>query len=130
MLLTNIDRGKGALAILLFVFLLAIFLVIPAPADAQSGASILIQPASGRAAAAIKITGSKFQPGEEVDIILQVAEIYHGLGTEKADAVIADKNGNFDVATGIPVRTPPGVYKIEATGNKGSAAHFNLEVLR
>lgn len=59
---------------------------------------------------------------EEVDIILQVAEIYHGLGTEKADVVIADTNGNFDVATGIPVRTPPGISEIEATGNRGRSS--------
>ncbi len=128
MLLANTDRKREVLALLLFVFLFV--LLIPAPASAQTGASLVIQPASGRAAAALKINGSKFQPGEEVDIIMQVAEIYHGLGTERADVVKADANGNFEVATGIPVRTPPGVYKIEATGNKGSAAHFNLEVLK
>lgn len=128
MLMKNIDRAKVVLAIVLFAFLSV--MVFSAAANAQSGASLVIQPASGRAAVAIKIIGTKFQPGEEVDIIMQVAEIFHGLGTEKADVVVADAKGNFEVSTGIPVRTPPGVYKIEATGNKGSTASANLEVLK
>lgn len=130
MLLSTIDRGKGILATIFFVFLLVFSPAVFVPAEAQAQANLLLQPASGKAAAALKITGSRFQPGEEVDLIMQVAEVFHGLGTEKADAVIADGNGNFDVTTGIPVRTPPGVYKIEATGNKGSAAQAGLEVVR
>ncbi|MDI6726481.1 MAG: hypothetical protein QMD32_05915 [Smithellaceae bacterium] len=96
----------------------------------QRAAGLAIEPSSGKAAAAIKIKGSGFLPAEEVDIIMQVGDVYHGLGTEKSDAVVANNNGAFDVVSGIPVRTPPGIYKIEATGNKGSVATFSLEVLR
>jgi hypothetical protein len=44
--------------------------------------------------------------------------------------VVADKNGAFQVSSGIPVRTPPGTYKIEAVGNKGSVGVFNITVVK
>lgn len=125
-----IHNHKGLLATFLFAFLLT-FCAMLLPAEAQQRAAALtIEPASGKAASAIKIKGAGFLPAEEVDIIMQVGDVYHGLGTEKTDVVVANNNGAFDVASGIPVRTPPGKYKIEATGNKGSMATFDLEVLK
>lgn len=117
----------------LFCCLLLVFLSACATAPTvpkERPASLVIEPASGKAAAAIKITGSKFLPNENIDIIMQVGDVYHGLGTEKADTLTADNNGQFNVSSGIPVRTPPGMYKIEAVGNMGSVANFSLEVLK
>ncbi|MDZ4165635.1 MAG: hypothetical protein U1C55_10970 [Smithellaceae bacterium] len=121
---------RGVLSTFLLAFLLTCFLVILSAEAQQRAAALTIEPASGKAAAAIKIKGAGFLPGEEVDIIMQVGDVYHGLGTEKADMVVTNNNGAFDVASGIPVRTPPGVYKIEATGNKGSTATFSIEVVK
>lgn len=125
-----IQNRKGVFSTFLLAFLLAFFTVILTVEAQQPAASLKIEPASAKAAAALKLKGNGFKPGEEVDIIMQVAEIYHGLGTEKTDVVVADGKGSFDVTSGVPVRTPPGKYKIEATGSKGSMATFDLEVLK
>ena len=69
-------------------------------------------------------------PEEEVEIIMQVGDVYHGLGTAKKDVIVADKNGGFEVSSGIPVKTPPGTYNIEAIGNKGSKGLFNITVVK
>lgn len=121
-----LKKRKGAA----FLFLVLMIIFTWTSAQAQEKASITVEPASGKAAAVIKIKGTKFKPGEEVHIVMQVGDVYHGLGTEKADVIVADAKGEFDVSSGIPVRTPPGIYKIEATGNKGSEAAFNIEVLK
>lgn len=111
--------------------LLLVFLLASYPQEVRGQSAVLtIEPAKGRSAAAIKIKGARFQPGEAVEVIMQVGDIYHGLGTGTADQIIADKDGNFDVATGIPFGTPPGTYKVEAQGSRGGAAVFTLEVVR
>ncbi len=132
MLIYNNNNIKWKCAVFCCFLLLAFIsscATVPAKPK-ERPASMIIEPASGKAAAAIKITGSKFLPNEDVDIIMQVGDVYHGLGTEKADKLTADNNGQFVVNTGIPVRTPPGKYKIEASGDKGSVASFNIEVLK
>ncbi len=49
-------------------------------------------------------------PGEEIEIVMTVGDIHHGLGTEKVDKIVANEYGAFSVASGIPVGTPPGKY--------------------
>jgi hypothetical protein len=93
-------------------------------------ATLIVSPASAKAKAVIVIQGSQFLPGEEVEVIMTVGDVYHGLGTAKADVIVADKNGTFEVSSGIPLKTPPGTYKIEATGNKGSVGIFNITVVK
>jgi hypothetical protein len=61
---------------------------------------------------------------------MQVGDVYHSIGTAKADVIVADKSGAFEVSSGIPIKTPPGTYKIEATGNKGSLGVFNITVVK
>jgi hypothetical protein len=99
-------------------------------APRERPATITIQPASAKASTAIIINGFQFLPGEEVEIIMTVGDVFHSLGTEKADIIIADKQGTFEVTSGIPVKTPSGTYKIEAAGNKGSIAVFNITVVK
>jgi len=99
-------------------------------APKERPANLIIEPAKGKAGAMIKIKGSNFLPGEEVEIIMAVGVIQHSLGTEKVEVIIADKNGAFEVGSGIPVKTPPGVYKVVGTGNKGSVGIFNIEAIK
>jgi hypothetical protein len=92
-------------------------------------ATLIIRPFSGKVAAPIIISGTQFLPGEEVEVVMTVGDLYHGLGTEKTDTIVADKAGTFEVSSGIPVRTPPGTYEIRATGDKGSVGVFNVQVV-
>lgn len=100
----------------------------PPPPERQ--ADLAIQPASGKAGAAIKLKGSNFLADEEVEVVLTVGDVYHGLGTEKAPRIVASKSGTFEVDSGVPVRTPPGTYPVKAKGTKGSVASATLEVLK
>jgi hypothetical protein len=111
------------------LLILSLFACVP-KAPRERAATLTIQPASAKAATAIIINGTQFLPGEEVEIIMTVGDVYHSLGTGKTDVVVADKNGAFEVSSGIPVKTAPGTYKIEATGNKGSVGVFNITVLK
>lgn len=126
---------KGISAALICCFLLVSVLACapappsPPPPPPERSATLVVEPASGKAAAAIKIKGSNFLPDEEVEIVLTVGDIHHGLGTEKVDKIIADKAGAFVVDSGIPVKTPPGTYTIKAKGNKGSVGTFSITVV-
>lgn len=101
----------------------------PPPPPPERPANLAIDPTSGKAGAAVKLKGSNFLPDEEVEVVLTVGDVRHGLGTEKADKIIADKAGAFAVDTGIPVRTPAGSYTIKATGNKGSVGTSSITVV-
>ena len=116
----------GLICCLLLVSVLACAKAPPPPAERT--ATVVLEPASGKAAAAIKIKGSNFLPDEEIEIVLTVGDIRHGLGTEKAEKIVADKTGAFEVTSGIPVSTKPGTYTIKATGSKGSVGTSSIEV--
>ena len=102
----------------------------PAPPPVEKIAILSISPASGKAAAIITLDGRHFLPGEEIEVIMIVGEIRHGIGTLKVDKIVADEKGAFKVKSGIPFKTPPGVYRITATGNKGSVGIFTIEVVK
>ncbi|MBM4329627.1 MAG: hypothetical protein FJ117_00125 [Deltaproteobacteria bacterium] len=119
------------LGIVLVCCLIMVSVFACAPkAPKERAATLIIEPAKGKAGAMIKIKGSNFLHGEAVEVILTVGDIHHSLGTEKVDEIIADKNGAFEVSSGIPVKTPPGAYKVVATGNKGSVGIFNIEAIK
>ena len=93
-------------------------------------AKIFISPSSGKAAAQITIYGTGFKPGEEIDIVMVVgAGEKVGLGTEKVEAIKANDQGAFTAKTAIYVRARPGVYTVEASGDKGSEATEKLTVM-
>jgi len=117
------------IALICCLMLASAFACVP-KAPKERPATLIIEPAKGKAGALIKIKGSNFLPGEAVEIIMAVSEIQHSLGTEKVEVIIADKNGAFEASSGIPVGTPPGTYKIVATGNKGSVGSFNVEAFK
>ena len=121
-----LHRSAG---IFLGCFLLMISVAAYAAGQApERPATLVIRPFSGKVAIPIIISGTQFLPGEEVEVVMTVGDIYHGLGTEKTDIIVADKTGAFEVSSGIPVRTPPGTYEIKATGEKGSVGVFNIQV--
>ncbi len=120
--------NMGIALICCFSMIAALACVPKAPKERP--ATLTVQPSSGKATTPLVIQGSQFLPGEEVEITLKVGDVYHGLGTEKTDVIIVDKKGDFQVSSGIPVRTPPGTYKIEAIGNKGSVGAFNITVTK
>lgn len=119
--------SKG-IALICCVVMVAGLACVP-KAPKERAASLMVMPTSARASAIIIINGYQFLPGEEVEITMQVGDVYHGLGTEKADMVVADDKGRFEVRSGVPVKTPPGTYKITATGNKGSLGTSQITVI-
>jgi hypothetical protein len=122
----HINKG---IALICCVFMIAGLACVP-KAPRERPATLTVQPSSGKATTPLVINGTQFLPGEEVEIIMTVGDVYHSLGTAKTDVVVADKNGVFEVSSGIPVKTPPGTYKIEATGNKGSVGTFHITVVK
>ena len=122
----HINKG---IALICCVFMIVGLACVP-KAPRERPATLTVQPSSGKATTPLIIQGSQFQSGEEVEIILTVGDVYHSLGTAKTDVVVADKNGAFEVSSGIPVKTAPGTYKIDATGNKGSVGTFNITVVK
>jgi len=111
------------------VFMIAALACVP-KAPKERPATLVISPASAKERTPIIIRGSQFLPGEEVEVTMQVGDVYHGLGTAKADVIVADKSGAFEVSSGIPIKTPAGTYKVEAIGNKGSVGIFNMTVVK
>ncbi|MGQ9508499.1 MAG: hypothetical protein ACUVTN_03755 [Thermodesulfobacteriota bacterium] len=120
--------SKGIAFICCVVMVAGLACVPKAPKERV--ASLTVMPTSARASAIIIINGYQFLPGEEVEITMQVGDVYHGLGTEKADIIVADEKGRFEVKSGVPVKTPPGMYKITAIGNKGSMGTSHITVIK
>lgn len=121
------NHKSSWIALICCLFVIPVFSCVP-KAPKQRPATLVVQPASAKAGAVIVLSGSQFLPDEEVEVIMTVGDVYHSLGTEKAESIVANKNGTFEVSSGVPVRTPPGTYKIEAFGNKGSIAVSNITV--
>ncbi|MBI2832350.1 MAG: hypothetical protein HYX79_08850 [Chloroflexi bacterium] len=97
-------------------------------------ATLVLVPSSGLAGAALVAYGSGFVPGEKVRVIL------HMEGTdmswapaESGGTVTANSSGAFKLTPrgGIPAASliAPGVYSVEAIGDKGSRATTPLVVL-
>lgn len=98
-------------------------------AAAGSEAAIAIDPPSGKKATAITITGTGFQPQEEVDVTITLGPGQRvGLGTEKVEIIVADDQGGFSVPSAIPMNAKPGTYPIDVEGSKGSAFITNIVV--
>lgn len=113
---------------IIYTSILMMCIFLPASAMSQSPFAE-ITPLSGLPEAALKITGTGFQPDEEVEILFVLEDsLKIGLGTEKVDIIAADKTGAFTANSAIPRMAKPGRYKIEIIGNKGSEIELSLEV--
>lgn len=95
--------------------------------------SLVVTPISGELGTKLIFYGAGFVPGEKVKVIMTVDEVpfvFAVAGT--GGFVTVNENGAFKLqpAGGIPtVLLKPGVYTIEAIGDKGSKATTPLEVL-
>lgn len=102
-------------------------------------ATLAINPASGKANEMLEISGSGFIPGEKALLILTAEGFVKGksIGTltigiaadESGGVVTADEKGFFKLSRRFPVNIKPGVYPLEARGDKGSKATCSLEIL-
>ena len=102
----------------------------PAAEVKATSASLRAAPISGKAAAKpLTIYGSGFVPGEAVKVVLTIEGVSLGLGD--SGVALVNKYGAFVVKPdGFPVGVEPGVYTLEAVGDKGSRAAAPLEILK
>lgn len=95
--------------------------------------SLVVVPLSGEPGAKMTFYGAGFIPGEKVKVIMTVDEVPYAFAeAETGGIVTVNENGAFKLQPrgGIPtVMLKPGVYTIEAIGDKGSKATTSLEVL-
>ena len=114
----------------LIVLLLALSFGCAAPTKPAATAApvLVITPASGKAGVAIAIYGAGFVPGENITVEVPMGGVSVGLG---AKLKWANESGAFKDTSNIPIASiaKPGLYTVEAIGNKGSVAVCPLEVV-
>jgi hypothetical protein len=117
------------------LLVLSLTLLVFACAGAQqtgggSKSAVTIEPGAGAKGSDIKIAGTGFNAGEEIDIVLIMGPGQRvGLGTAKVEAINADANGAFTAQSNIPSWAAPGTYDVVVEGGKGSLARTKLEVV-
>ena len=123
---------KNTGIILIVVILICTFSLAGLAANKQVP-NFVVVPISGEPLTKLTFYGSGFVPGEKVRVILTVDEVPYAFGTTGSGGiVIVNDCGAFKLQPrgGIPqVMLKPGVYTIEAIGDKGSRATAPLEVL-
>jgi len=102
-------------------------------------ATLSINPTSGKANANLDIQGSGFFPGEKAFLLLtaeglvdgkSIGTLTIGLAAEESGGVVtADEKGNFKLSRKFPVNIKPGIYTLEARGDKGSKSTCPIEIL-
>jgi hypothetical protein len=107
--------------------------------QAEQAATLLLNPANGKANAKLEISGSGFLPGEKILLLLNaegmvggksIGPLTIGLAAEKSGGmVIADEKGSFKLSRRYPVNIKPGIHTLEARGDKGSRAASPIEFL-
>ncbi|MBP8717889.1 MAG: hypothetical protein KBI07_02200 [Candidatus Atribacteria bacterium] len=120
--------------LLITVFLvMATFSVGMVFAAEDKAPSLVVTPLSGEPGTKLIFYGAGFIPGEKVKIIMTVDEVPFVFAKANTGGfVTVNEYGAFKLKPegGIPtVMLKPGVYTIEAIGDKGSRATAPLEVL-
>ena len=97
-----------------------------------SRTSLYSLPMSGKGGEKITIYGSGFAPGEKVKLQLAVEGITLQFAVRETGGVVqASQYGAFVlIPSGFPLGVAPGVYTLEAIGDKGSRATAPLEILK
>ena len=117
---------------IIIALLLISFSFVALAADLQVP-SLVVVPLSGEPGDKLTFYGAGFVPGEKVKVIMTVDEVPYAFAeAETGGFVTVNENGAFKLQPrgGIPtVMLKPGVYTIEAIGDKGSRATTPLEVL-
>jgi len=95
--------------------------------------SLVVVPLSGEPLTKLTFYGAGFVPGEKVRVIMTVDDVPFAFGEVGTGGIVTvNEYGAFKLQPrgGIPkVMLKPGVYTIEAIGDKGSRATTPLEVL-
>ena len=116
----------------IIVLLLIAFVSIVLASDLQVP-SLVVIPISGEPLTKLTFYGAGFVPGEKVRVILTVDDVPFAFGEVGTGGIVTvNEHGAFKLQPrgGIPkVMLKPGVYTIEAIGDKGSRATTPLEVL-
>jgi len=105
----------------------------PSPTPTPRTGTIVLAPAQGKAAAALTVSGTGFLSDEKVRVEIGFDQ-YTRVALAKAETggvVVADKDGKFALKSFIPMTgAAPGVYTVEATGDKGTKATASLEITK
>lgn len=116
----------------LAVFVCLFAMIGPALAE-KPNPTLLVVPAAGKAKTKLAFYGAGFVPGEKVRVIMEFNDVPYAFGTVGSGGVLeVNENGAFKLVPrgGIPKQyIEPGIYTIEAVGDKGSYATYPLEVL-
>ncbi len=117
---------------IIIALLLIVFSSIALSSDLQVP-SLVVVPISGEPLTKLTFYGAGFVPGEKVRVLLTVDEVPYAFGEVGTGGIVTvNEYGAFKLQPrgGIPkVMLKPGVYTIEAIGDKGSRATTPLEVL-
>ena len=126
-------RKKVTIIALVMVLLALSFGCAPAAKPAETSAPVLvITPISGKAAASIKLCGAGFVPGENIRVEVRMGGLDLALGRDAtAEKWVANEAGAIGGVIRVPMSfaAQPGVYTVQAVGDKGSVACYPLEVL-
>lgn len=124
---------KLSILLIVVVLITAVISVGMICASEEQEPSFVVTPISGEPGDKLIFYGAGFIPGEKVKVIMTVDEVPFAFGVAGTGGfVTVNKNGAFKLQPrgGIPqVMLEPGVYTIEAIGDKGSKATTPLEVL-
>jgi hypothetical protein len=124
---------KLSILLIVVVLMTAVFSVGMICASEKQEPSFVVTPISGEPGTKLIFYGAGFVPGEKVKVIMTVDEVPYAFAVAGTGGfVTVNENGAFKLqpAGGIPtVMLKPGIYTIEAIGDKGSRATTPLEVL-
>jgi len=118
---------------ILLILIVAVIFIGTAFASEEKVSSLVVTPISGEPGTKLTFYGAGFIPGEKVKVIMTFDEVPYAFAeAETGGFVTVNENGAFKLQPrgGIPtVLLKPGIYTIEAIGDKGSRATTPLEVL-
>ncbi|MCF7935190.1 MAG: hypothetical protein K9L28_02440 [Synergistales bacterium] len=102
-------------------------------AFAADAPTIKVDPPEGTPGTKLVFTGTGFNAGEKVRVIMDVGDVNYSFGEAGTGGIVeADSDGSFvlEPRGGIPkVYIDPGTYTITAVGEQGSKATTSLTVL-
>lgn len=117
-------RGM-ANALLAALVLVAVGLVVAAPARAHGGGSgepsVQIEPQQVTAGGTVVIVGEGMEPDNERAVVLAGQQLVVEFGTVKTDA-----DGGFTLKVTVPSHLPSGVYQVQAIGDETVSADLQV----
>jgi len=125
---------KKSVGMLLLMVMAASLLACAGQAEeAKVSPTLVITPASAVGGTNLTILGTGFQPGEKVQVIVNVMDVPVALGREGSEGIVAvdvNTDGAFMIPSKVPNKkvAPAGVYVVKALGDKGSVAISPLGV--